>query len=384
MTNKPYESLLVPGTALSEFTFDGFWDWFVKTSHINEHWKYQPSYVLSQFSYLLGGLITFIHDPVFIYNSSIAVAKMRLPKWSEPFAVGLLVVLIDIPYDIVGVNFLHWTWHDTDPNIYDRHYWVPWNSYYFHSTFAASFTFWFHFPREVLCESDGKWIADKRIGRELLCSIITAFLGPIGGILLFIPLYHPLHDLYNIHSEVTYFILFAIFLLIIWSGDRRARSNHGSSSANHKVNWTTWLIVLHLVYHYATCLFTASFLVPENEVSTGLKEPIGPCNEYVPVQTAIGMTLKKRKYLCPTDYDEGYFDWHCLPKGQPPKNGSVWYTACGTPLENRVELISVITIICIVASVVFYNLHFASYGDIIFVKTNNGGKKITKNKRKIY
>lgn len=87
---------------------------------------------------------------------------MRLPKWSEPFAVGLCVVLIDIPYDIVSVNFLHWTWHDTDPNIYDRHYWVPWNSYYFHATFAASFTFWFHFTREKLCESEGKWLADKR------------------------------------------------------------------------------------------------------------------------------------------------------------------------------------------------------------------------------
>nr|CAI5838679.1 unnamed protein product [Callosobruchus analis] len=327
------------------YLFFQFWDWFVKTSDINEHWKYQPSYVLSQFSYLLGGLITFIHAckhggrlrylwfttilhglvvesisyvhpdvdnfwhsqtfliflgrrlpvhilvlyPVFMYNSSVAVAKMRLPKWSEPFAVGLLVVLIDIPYDIVSVNFLHWTWHDTDPNIYDRHYWVPWNSYYFHATFAASFSFWFHFTREVFCESDGKWIADKRMGRELLCSIVTAFLGPSGGILLFIPLYHPLHDFYNIHSEVTYSILLSMFLLIIWSGDRRSRSHHASSSVNHKVSWTTWLIVLQLVCHYTACLFTISFLVPENEISTGLKEPIGPCDEYIPVQTALGM-----------------------------------------------------------------------------------------------
>lgn len=87
---------------------------------------------------------------------------MRLPKWSEPFAVGLGVVLIDIPYDIISVNFLHWTWHDTDPNLYDRHYWVPWNSYYFHACFAASFTFWFHFTREKICNSEGKWLTDKQ------------------------------------------------------------------------------------------------------------------------------------------------------------------------------------------------------------------------------
>lgn len=100
-------------------------------------------------------------DPCFIYNSSIGVAKMRLPRWAEPFAVGLGSVLVDIPYDIVSVNFLHWTWHDTDPNIGDRHYWVPWNSYYFHASFAASFTFWFHFTRRYICRTKGKWESDR-------------------------------------------------------------------------------------------------------------------------------------------------------------------------------------------------------------------------------
>ncbi|CAH1994136.1 unnamed protein product [Acanthoscelides obtectus] len=344
-TNEFYENLFTPGTALSELKFDGFCDWFVRLSDVSVHWEYQPSYVLSQCSYLLGGLITFIHAcnhggrlpylwlttilhglavesisyihpdidnfwhsqtfliflgrrlplhiivlyPVFIYNSSIAAAKARLSKWSEPFAVGLLVVLIDIAYDIVSVNFLHWTWHDTDPNIYDRHYWVPWNSYYFHATFAASFTFWFHFTREVFCESDGKWLADKRIVRELLSSFITALLGPIGGILMFLPLYHPLHDMYNIHSEVTYSVLFVVFLLIVWTGDRGARSKFAGDSANHKVSWATWLIVLHLVCHYATFLYIVSFFNPEDEISTGLKEPLGPCDKYVPVQTVLGM-----------------------------------------------------------------------------------------------
>lgn len=103
-----------------------------------------------------------ISDPMFLYNSSVAVAKMRLPKWAEPFAVGLSVVLIDIPYDIIAIRFMHWTWHDTDPNVYDRHYWVPWNSYYFHATFAATFIFWFHFLREKICATDGKWIAHNR------------------------------------------------------------------------------------------------------------------------------------------------------------------------------------------------------------------------------
>lgn len=83
--------------------------------------------------------------------------KLNLPRNAQPFAVGLLTVLIDIPYDIVAVKFVHWTWHDTDPNIYDRHYWVPWNSYYFHATFASSFYFFFDASRRWLAPRVAQW-----------------------------------------------------------------------------------------------------------------------------------------------------------------------------------------------------------------------------------
>lgn len=418
-----YKDLLNPGTELSELKFNGFWDWFINFSDIRIHWKYEPTYIISQSSFLIGGLATFIHaciwkgrfpylwisivlhglvveslsyclrphvdnfwhsqTPViflggrlplhiiflyscFLYNSSVAVAKMRLPKWSEPFAVGLGVVLIDIPYDIISVNFLHWTWHDTDPNIYDRHYWVPWNSYYFHSCFAASFTFWFHYSREKLCKSEGKWLADKRVSRELLCSIIAALLGTPGGVLLFLPIYHPLHDIFKIHSEVTFFMLFSVFLLLIWSGDRKSKDDKFSNRAVHKTHWSTWILIGYLLIHYTVFMIMPIFFNPEDEISTGLKEPIGPCNEYEEVKTAFGMTLQKRKYLCPSDYDEKYFDWHCLPNAKPPSSGSIWYTACGVPFPNRAEYISITALLCLIAAVVFGNLHFRSYGDAVF------------------
>lgn len=35
----------------------------------------------------------------------------------EHMAVGLMTVLVDMPYDIIGPKFVHWIWHDTDPNI---------------------------------------------------------------------------------------------------------------------------------------------------------------------------------------------------------------------------------------------------------------------------
>lgn len=46
------------------------------------------------------------------------MSKLKLKcGYVEHLAVGLMVVLIDMPYDIIGVKYLHWIWHDTDPNV---------------------------------------------------------------------------------------------------------------------------------------------------------------------------------------------------------------------------------------------------------------------------
>lgn len=41
-----------------------------------------------------------------------------------------------------------------------------------------------------------------------------------GGVLILITLYHTMHDIYQIHSEVTFFVLFAIFMGITVTGLR--------------------------------------------------------------------------------------------------------------------------------------------------------------------
>ena len=43
----------------------------------------------------------------------------------EPFAVAIGDILVDLPFDIMEVKLLWWTWHDTDPNIEQRSYSVP-------------------------------------------------------------------------------------------------------------------------------------------------------------------------------------------------------------------------------------------------------------------
>lgn len=46
------------------------------------------------------------------------MSKLQLKnQFAEHISVGLMTVLIDMPYDIIGIKYVHWVWHDTDPNI---------------------------------------------------------------------------------------------------------------------------------------------------------------------------------------------------------------------------------------------------------------------------
>lgn len=121
--------------------------------------------------------------------------------------------------------------------------------------------------------------------KEVITTVLAAVLGPVGGVLLFIPIYHPLHDVFKIHSEVTFFIILTVSLVLVWSGDRSPKLFKSTPVKNH---WTTFLLVAHLVLHYTTFWLMPILFNPEDEVSTGIKEKIGPCNQYVPLQTVSG------------------------------------------------------------------------------------------------
>ena len=75
---------------------------------------------------------------------------------------------------------------------------------------------------------------------ETLCLLFTGVFSMPLGILQFIPVYHTLHDNYNIHTEVCVFLLIMIYTLVIWSADRnpgpdaRTAVNSGRGKAGCK------------------------------------------------------------------------------------------------------------------------------------------------------
>ena len=78
---------------------------------------------LIDFIYLLRSLL----DPAILYTEIVCVSRLKLSPFVEPFLVGLVDVMIDFPFDVMGIKLIWWTWHESDPNIYDRTYFVPWS-----------------------------------------------------------------------------------------------------------------------------------------------------------------------------------------------------------------------------------------------------------------
>ncbi|XP_062614663.1 uncharacterized protein LOC134276426 [Saccostrea cucullata] len=293
----------------------------------------------------------------FYYTAVVGVSHLRLPWWAEPFAVGISVVLIDIPYDIMGIKLLWWTWHDTDPNIYDRHYWVPWTSYYFHATFAAGMTFVFYGVHRLLAKNEEK-LQSAGFFKEALACLLAGILGMPLGVIQFLPVYHPLHDSNEIHTEVCVWIQMAVYVMIMWAGDRKAavKRHELQEKEKSKKEKRSYFneIILALVIHYSMYVFLVFTAKPEKQVSVGLHEPIGSCQETTPVYTAFGHVLEKHKYLCVDKYDEAIFDFHCTKK--LPKPGQSWYTICGTKFPNHVEYIVIVCGACLFGMAYYWQL----------------------------
>lgn len=192
--------------------------------------------------------------------------------------VGLAVVSIDLPYDISGVKFLWWTWHDTDPNIYDRMYHVPWTSYMFHASFAFSFNIIFNGLPKFL-DKNAKPNESSSFWKELTVAIVTALFSFPAGVIQFIIFYHPLHDIWNVPSEVCCFILlFVFYLRIVWQDDKN------TTSGPFKFD----IIFLVIFMQFTTYFFLGWFVQPEQLTSTGLHEPLGDCSKDAPILSALG------------------------------------------------------------------------------------------------
>ncbi|XP_078574886.1 uncharacterized protein LOC144861065 [Branchiostoma floridae x Branchiostoma japonicum] len=341
-------------SALSHGVFTEVFSYWVP--QINNFWHGQstvmfagqrlPSYIVCQYIAV-------------IYTSSVAAARLRLGVFAGACATALVDSLYYHVFDVTGVKMLWWAWHDTDPNVYDRTYWVPWGSPYWRLSFASSFTLLFHGVHRLL---GGQGMFQRSsLFAELGSAAVAVFLTfPVGVATQFVPLFHVVKDVLGVHAEVPVLMLICIFVLIVWGADRSRPAEARTNTA--RPGWFDEIAVSVLL-NFLTMWVVVAMATPEHARSIGLHQPTGPCNETEDMYLATGQVVQKGRYLCVTDYDEGYFDWHCLPGGQPPPHGMDWYTMCGTPYANRAEYLVVVGAIATCGIAVYYNLLAMSAGD---------------------
>ncbi len=75
--------------------------------------------------------------PVLLYTGIALARRLGLSPIPSAITAGVLIVCIDVPFDITGPRLGWWRWFDNDPNIAYRWLGVPVTSYYWHLTFGS-------------------------------------------------------------------------------------------------------------------------------------------------------------------------------------------------------------------------------------------------------
>ncbi|XP_053666605.1 uncharacterized protein LOC128715719 [Anopheles marshallii] len=280
--------------------------------------------------------------PFFYYQAFWAVSKLRLKcRWSEHIAIGMLVVLFDMPFDMISIKYLHWTLHETEPLLSERIYSVPWTLLLFFAVTTFTFSYFFHNLRTWMDRSTHNRWASGSFRTELVVSVGAASLSLSVGSTLFLAIHYPLHTVLGIPGSAIVIGVFSAVLTIFWKFDRKSNRNssHRQSFMDHMLNG-------YIVGHFVIYLGLAIALNPQHAVSPGRHQPIGNCRNINSSSTE----------LCLDTFNSSSFDFHCV--ANPPSDGAYWYTICGTSHENRPEFLYAMIVITFVALLIHWTIHY--------------------------
>ena len=88
-------------------------------------------------------------------------------------------------------------------------------------SFASSFVILHHLTRHLLIGNHRLDYLSNSSFVEFVCVILTSvFTFPLAVASQFMPLYHVLHDMYGVHTEVIVCIFLGVYVVVVWIGDR--------------------------------------------------------------------------------------------------------------------------------------------------------------------
>lgn len=242
---------------------------------------------------------------LFMYWPTVAVRRVGLGRWSTAALTGLVACLLYAPYDIVGIKFLWWTWHDSDPAISARLLGVPVSSSLWVLTFAGSFA--------LLLDAV---LRDREVTRKRLLvglALVACATTPLMMLQMTV--------LQAIDGGTPGYLAFGLGVAAygVAASLRRRPLSPGKLPVDRLGLGVVSAFLLMLTVNM-------TFFAPETHVSAGLHQLPGPCD--VEESDILGGTRKK--FLCVDDYEED-FTFACTT---PPADRTRWYTVCGKAHTN--------------------------------------------------
>lgn len=263
------------------------------------------------------------------------------------------VLLLKIPYHIIGTKLIFWTWQIDNPVFADKIYGVPWIIFVFDVGSACGFVWWLKFSRAFLLPGFYDW---KKFVREFLCSTIAAFGGLLFGIALSILLFSTV-QLLRLPMSVAVSAFICLHFIIVYIADRNNKNAESRAGNDYWFDELSLATCIHFIF-LMMLILGAQSLNPI--VSEGIHQPIGSCKAYSRIELPLGKILERQDFLCLKTLDSDHFNFHCLPGRKPPSvDGNdllEWYPICGKPMnaEIHAEYIAIIWGICLIAATILY------------------------------
>ncbi len=362
--------------------------WKVFTGPL-EQWAQQPTFLIGEYVTILGALIAFVHArraghanllicvaalvagtgndlifmalPVvdtfwqgqasimltarlplyipcmyvaFMYWPTVGVRRLGLGRWSTAALTGLVACLLYAPYDILGIKFLWWTWHDSDPAIAARLLGAPVSSSLWVLTFVGSFAL---LVDAVLRDRE---VTPKRllVGLALVVCATTPLMMLQMTILQLISGGTPGYLAFGL-GVAAYSAVASL---------RRRPVNRGEIPPDRLGLGVVAAFLLMLTVNMAV-------FAPETHASTGVHQVPGPCD--VEESDILGGT--RPKFLCIDNYEED-FTFACTT---PPTDGVRWYTACGKAHRNYAAFAATVSGLSL-AGIAVFSLLFGAKGRV--------------------
>uniref|UniRef100_A0A8R1TRE1 Protein zwilch n=1 Tax=Onchocerca volvulus TaxID=6282 RepID=A0A8R1TRE1_ONCVO len=293
------------------------------------------------------------------YTSYIIVKRIHLQWWGEAAANGVLVLLLSLPLQVMGTKLLWWQWYDGDPRLVSTFYSVPLVVLAWYAMLGTSFNVSLYLFRKGFLRERYDW---KRFIAEFLCVVGAALLALCFATLQYAIFFHIPHDIFRIHSAFSLAVLLIIYAAIALKALLSSKMEYDLYNTVKKDQLVevrlnkkhiyvlaelSGIVAIHFLLH----MLLAVFGTPENIVSEGIYQAIGPCDEVEQIFSPFGLILYRKKYFCVEQQQQKLFDFHCIPGGQLPAIvGSElleYYAICGTSFEERTEYVAFIWIYCV-------------------------------------